>query len=317
MTQLKKIEEYYSLCEDISRKKEYEMLLKKLSNTTDSREFFKKNNEGEVHPRRKNLHTDIINEYLTQCKSQKNPTLHFILGSIGSGKTSLKDKIFETIPKNNYLYINFDEIKLKLPEYEILKKINPKKASYFVQSESAKIAGILKNKAMKKRINIVYEKNVRLRKDNTLRLSGEMKEAFKKKYKVMIHVVFLDSLKEAWKRVQERYKRTKRYVSKEDVKITFQGLFPNLNRMVDEVQKGYYITLYYNSSNKQNQMVGFVWINNNIALAMSGVQEHDRFFISETTSCYHAVLSNKAVKALPSSVKNRLQQLSCLKELLK
>jgi len=43
-----------------------------------------------------------------------------------------------------------------------LKKISSKKASYFVQSESAKIAGILKKKAMKKKLNIVYEKNVRI-----------------------------------------------------------------------------------------------------------------------------------------------------------
>ena len=231
-------------------------------------------------------------------------------------KTSLKEKIFEKIPTKDFLYINFDEIKLKLPEYKILKKINPKKASYFVQSESAKIAGVLKKKAMQKRLNIVYEKNVRISKDGALRLSGEMNEALKKKYRVKVHVVFLASIEEAWKRVQKRYEETKRYVSKEDVIITFQGLFPNLNRMVNEAQRGYYITLYYNSSNKKNQMIGFIWIGSNIAVATSGIEERDKFFVSETTNYYHAVLSKKGIKILPQSVKNRLKQLSCLKKLL-
>ena len=94
MTSLKKIEEYYSLYEDASRKKEYEQLLKELSNTTTSRDFFEKNLKKEVHPKRKKLHTDIINSYLDQFQSREQPIFQFILGSIGSGKNIFKRENF-------------------------------------------------------------------------------------------------------------------------------------------------------------------------------------------------------------------------------
>ena len=310
------INKYYKL-KDSSTKEEYEKFLYKLSQSTNSRDFFKKNPKGEVHSKRKQLHTHIIKSYLDKCPSKKNPTFHFILGSIGSGKTSLKDKIFKTTPKSDFIYINFDEIKLKLPEYEVLKKINPKKASYFVQSESAKIAGILKNKAMKKRVHIVYEKNIRLsKKDNTLRLSGEMKEAFKKGYKVTLHVVFLNSAEEAWIRVQERYKRTKRYVSKEDVTNTFQSLFPNLNRMISEVDGEYLIALNYNRGDSmKNQSIGILWIGDHVPV--KNIAKYDQFVVSDRTNEYYAIFSRNGVETLPQSVKNRLKQLSFLKNILK
>ncbi|MDE0151003.1 MAG: zeta toxin family protein [Bdellovibrionales bacterium] len=319
MTKIKEIENYYALYEDTSRKKEYEQLLEKLSNTTNSREFFEKNLKKEVYSKRKKLHTDIINGYLDQYKSQKNPTFHFILGSIGSGKTSLKDTIFEHVPKKNFLYINFDEIKLKLPEYKILKKINPKKASYFVQSESAKVAGTLRDKAMKKRLNIVYEKNVRISKDGTLRLSGEMKEAFKKKYEVTIHVVFLDNVKEAWKRVEKRYEKTKRYVSKEDVKVTFQGLFPNLNRMINEVKGTYHIVLHYNSgSDIKNQCIGGISIAGGVSENMTSIKKpYDDFFLLYQSSRYWGIFFKDRVNALPPLVQSRLKQLSFFKSILR
>jgi len=79
MTGIKEIENYYALYEDTSRKEEYERLLKKLSHTTSSREFFTKNNEGEVYLKRKKLHTDIIKGYLDQLQSVEQPIFQFIL----------------------------------------------------------------------------------------------------------------------------------------------------------------------------------------------------------------------------------------------
>ena len=243
---INKIKEYYKLQKDSENKESYLKLLKKLSNTTTSREFFTIA-QGQLEAQRKQLHDKIIDEYLSKYPVQEKPSIHFIIGSIGSGKTSLKDKVTQEKEVKSFLYINFDDLKKQLPEYKILKKLNPKKAAHFVQSESAKLAGTLYSKAIKNKINIIYEKNLRLDKDGKLHLISEIKTAFKKQYQVTIHVVFLDSLKTAWERVQLRYEEIKRYVSKEEVKKTFDCLFPNLNILLKKnFKKDYMIKFWYN-----------------------------------------------------------------------
>ena len=241
---MNEIKQYYKWQKE--DKAQYEKFLKKLSNNTTSREFFTLKN-GQLEPQRKQLHIDIIDKVLSKYPSQTKPYIHFILGSIGSGKTSLKDKVTQEKEVKSFLYINFDDLKKQLPEYEILKKLNPKKAAHFVQSESAKLAGTLYSKAIKNKINIIYEKNVRLNKDKKLHLTSEIKKAFKKQYQVTIHVVFLDSLKTAWERVQLRYEQIKRYVPKKEVLDTFKYLFPNLNILLKKnFKKDYTIKFWYN-----------------------------------------------------------------------
>ena len=243
---INKIKEYYKLQKDSDNEESYFKVLKKLSNTTTSREFFTIA-QGQLETQRKQLHDKIIGDYLSKCPIQEKPSIHFIIGSIGSGKTSLKDTVTQEKEIESFLYINFDDLKKQLPEYAILKKLNPKKAAHFVQSESAKLAGTLYSKAIKNKLNIMYEKNLRLNKDGKLHLTSEIKTAFKKQYQVTIHVVFLDSLKTAWERVQLRYEQIKRYVSKEEVKKTFDCLFPNLNILLKKnFKKDYMIKFWYN-----------------------------------------------------------------------
>ena len=238
-------EYYYQLKNDSSREEEYKKILKELSNITSSRDFFK-NQKGEVYPKRKELHNDIINNYLKRHRSLKKPALHIITGSIGSGKTSIKDSVIKE--QENFLYINFDDIKKRFPEYEILKKINPKKAAEFVQSESAKIAGMLFRKSVKEKVNIIYEKNLVLYDKGKLFVLEEMGKAFKKNYSVSIHVVFLNTYKEAWSRVQKRYENIRRYVPEKKVRDTFNSLFPNLNKIMNrKFKEGYVVGLYYNN----------------------------------------------------------------------
>lgn len=244
------LERYYELYENPSEQEEYKKALKEISNKITSREFFNVGNQPhKLHKKRRQLHETIIEEYIGKYKSQKKPTIHFLLGSIGSGKTSAKDEIIEKDDKQDFLYINFDDIKLKLPEYEKLKRINPKKAAQFVQSESSKIAGNLFKKSIKKRVNIIYEKNLRAGADGKLHIIEEIKKALKKNYTVCLHVVFLDNSKEAWSRVQKRYEKIKRYVPKKDVEDSFNSLFPSLNRVLNTpFSENYFIKLWYNST---------------------------------------------------------------------
>ena len=65
-----------------------------------------------------------------------------------------------------------------------------------------------------------------------MHIEEEIKKALKKKYSVHINIIFLNSHKEAWKRVQQRYKEVKRYVPKKEVEKSFDNLFPNLNTIL-------------------------------------------------------------------------------------
>ena len=128
------VKQYYELRrkagDSVENRKRYFRFLKKLSGQTTSREFFTLEN-GLFDPERKQLHNNIVEEYLSAYKAQSVPRLYFILGSIGSGKTSLRDAVVKRFKSNDLLYINFDYLKLKLPEYEILKKTKSQKGGSF------------------------------------------------------------------------------------------------------------------------------------------------------------------------------------------
>ena len=321
-------------------KDEYEKVLKKLSNKTTSREFFS-TADGRLEPKRKKLHSDIIDQYLKKYSSQNKPYIHFIIGSIGSGKTSLKDTVVQQKEVKSFLYINFDEIKKQFPEYQLLKKLNPKRAAHFVQSESAKLAGTLYQKAVKKKINIIYEKNLRLNKENKLHLISEIKKVFKKHYDVSIHIVFLNSYQEAWRRVQLRYEKIKRYVSKKEVKNTFDCLFPNLNILLNQNFKAEHsIKFWYNGKWNQNLTKSTFGVNNIIknnstfdipkkayligALFFQKIHKLIKkngnnipvtvFKGVDSEGCIYSGFWTKKTLILPSTVKKKLMKLDYLKK---
>ena len=233
------LEEYYKLSEDSSRKKEYEEQLKILSNTTKSKEYFRKDSK------RKTLHKKIIAEKLQNKEIQSDPVIQFVLGSIGSGKTSVKDKF---IPKNiNYVDVNFDDLKKMLPEYEKLKEINPKKAAEFVQSESSSLAGNLFREALKKNHHIIFEKNIVKDSKNKFQIIRDIEEAKRQEYTISFQIVFLDTIEEALKRVQKRAEKIRRFVPEDKVKDTFNNLFPYLNEICKSNLKDITLfSLWYN-----------------------------------------------------------------------
>ena len=238
--------EYYELFENPAKKKDYENLLKALSNKTTSRDYFQLSSSNRPYQKRDKLHADILKSILDEYQSSNQPRIHFLLGSIGSGKTSAKDQILKYEKnKTDFIFINFDDLKKKLPEYVLLKKLNPKKAAQFVQSESSRLAGKLFKKAVQKKCNIIFEKNVR----KVPMIKEEIMKAIKKGYLAFIHIVFLDSYEEAWKRVQKRAEEIRRFVPKEEVKETFNNLFPNFNILCQNLSKeSLVIYFWYNGS---------------------------------------------------------------------
>ena len=318
------LNKYYNLQENSQEK--YERFLKKLSHQTTSRDFFTVRS-GLLDQKRKNLHNHIIQTYLKSYPSQAQPHIYFILGSIGSGKTSLKDTIVKGSKTDSFLYINFDDLKLKLPEYRVLKKLNPKKAAHFVQSESAKLAGTLYQKAIKKKVNIIYEKNIRLNKEGKLHIISEVKNVLRKGYNMSIHVVFLDSWQEAWRRVKLRYEKIKRYVPMTYVKETFDGLFPNLNILLNENFKAEYsVNLWYNgiwnasfSIKKNIHNIGIISFQNKRVLS-TPFKEEDFAILFESSNLSNSPYFGGLLRhtaSLSKVVKQNLNKLDCLKKPLK
>lgn len=119
-----------------------------------------------------------------------------------------------------------------------------------MQSESAKLAGKLFKKAILKKYNIIFEKNIRKDADGKIQLKEEIMKAVKKNYSISIHIVFLDSYKEAWQRVEKRAKEIKRFVPKKVVKETFNDLFSHFNILYQSLfRESFTIYLWYNGSN--------------------------------------------------------------------
>ena len=255
-------EEYYELydkyisSEKSDKKKEYEDLLKNLSNETNSRDYFAEAPLNRPYCKREELHQKIFKNILDKCQASKRPCIHFLLGSIGSGKTSAKDQILKGEKnKKDFIFINFDDIKKQIPEYDLLKKLNPKKAAAFVQSESAKIASKLFRKTIKKKCNLLFEKNIRKNREGEIHLIREIKDVVKQEYQIFFHIVFLDTYAEAWKRVQKRAEEIKRFVPANEVKETFDNLFPYFNIVQKSLSKKstFIIYLWYNGSDKFNE----------------------------------------------------------------
>lgn len=314
LSQLLKPEEYYKLYEDPTQREEYRKLLKVLSNKTTSRAYFEES-PGKIYKKRTELHENILKSILNEYESSNNPSIHFFLGSIGSGKTSAKDQILEDKQKKtDFVFINFDDLKKKLPEYKLLKELNPKKAAQFVQSESARLAGKLFKKAVQKKCNIIFEKNIRKDKKGKIQLKEEIMKVVNKGYSISIHIVFLDSYEEAWRRVQKRAEEIKRYVPKQEVKETFNSLFPNFNTLYQSLLKEFFsIYLWYNGHNEKKAVfISFILTRNFSEERVKHIKQIKYF---QKKGFYSGWIKEVRFNSLPKKVMENLKKLDFFKNL--
>ena len=309
-------EEYYKLYENPNKNEEYKKLLKALSDKNTSRDYFKDSSSDKLYKKRDGLHKNILQSILDKYSSSNKPRIHFLLGSIGSGKTSAKDQILtDEDSREKFVFINFDDLKKQLPEYELLKELNPKKAAQFVQSESAQLAGKLFKKAVQKKYNIIFEKNIRKNKDGKLQLKEEILKAVKKDYLIFIHVVFVDRYKEAWNRVEKRAEEIRRFVPKEEVKETFDNLFFNFNALYQNLsKKSLVINLWYNGSNVKKA----VWLSSILTgnkfsrYSTEGIEPIKHF---QKKGLYTGWIEGLRLSSLPPGVLKNLRELDFFKNI--
>jgi predicted ABC-type ATPase len=119
-------------------------------------EEFKKGNtskskftkDGKYTPERAELHKNMINEFLSKGIPQDSPDIVFAAGLPGAGKSWTLNYMGEQY--KNYITINADDIKERLPEYNGLN-------AAIVHDESSDVAAELLQIALSNKFNIILD----------------------------------------------------------------------------------------------------------------------------------------------------------------
>ena len=104
-------------------------------------------------PHRANLHLNIIKDSTqnTSATAQGAPKALLVIGAPGSGRSALMNTL------ENFVIINPDRIKEKLPEYQEATKKRAKNAALIVHAESSLIAKQIQVHAVSQRMNLAIE----------------------------------------------------------------------------------------------------------------------------------------------------------------
>lgn len=207
------------------------------------------------HDFRKKLHKQIISSYLNRVKgAESNRHCIFFFGGTASGKSSLLGYYQKNLKENpdireqykEAITVNYDEIKLHLPEYSHMIDCKLKYAAPYVQSESAKIFGKLLKKCIANDKNILCERTL-----SKTKITKENIRALRKKgYTLIAFVSFVDT-QTALDRAEKRYKQTGRWVPPDIIRATYQKVPSN----VEEVSELLDLTILYDNRGEGFQRV--------------------------------------------------------------
>jgi len=116
---------------------------------------------------RTELHERIVNSYFdnSSINSNSNPysTIIFTSGAYGSGKShviKLLEK-YNKINLKNFIYIDPDKLRVELPEYKELLKIDPWNAGMKTNKEIFYISSLIKYHALFTNHNVIYDSSLK------------------------------------------------------------------------------------------------------------------------------------------------------------
>jgi predicted kinase len=109
---------------------------------------------GELEFGRTLLHAAIMQELLDDHARHEEPSVVFMAGGPASGKTTLAVQL--ALP-NDAVYINPDEIRERLPEYEMWKEERPDDAARLTHREASDLAKRTYALALARGHNVVYD----------------------------------------------------------------------------------------------------------------------------------------------------------------
>lgn len=113
---------------------------------------------------RQRFQADLMREFLQEGKVSEYPRAVFTSGAMGSGKTTSLAQLEKDgyLPKGEFLIIDPDRIRERLPEYqELLGGRYSDYAAHLTQHEAMDIADMLLEKAMKDGKNVVFSTSMR------------------------------------------------------------------------------------------------------------------------------------------------------------
>lgn len=116
---------------------------------------------------RTELHEKIINSYFDNLPINSNPnpypTIIFTSGAYGSGKSHII-KLLEKHKKinlKNFIYIDPDKLRIELPEYTELLKVDPWNAGMKTNKEIFYISSLIKYHALFTNHNVIYDSSLK------------------------------------------------------------------------------------------------------------------------------------------------------------
>lgn len=185
--------------------------------------------EGFYSRHRRKLHDAIINEFLQDTPSFDKPKVIFVAGVPGSGKTSTLKGLHNL---DNYVYINNDDIKEMLPEYQK----DPLNAP-LVHREASDIELRLIRKSIRNKKSIMLDKTFKSM-EKTKRIIKSLK---RKGYDIEMVATQLPT-HESIKRAYDRMQRSGRYVPFELIAKVAPDINNNIHKLKKKIKSKIYNT---------------------------------------------------------------------------
>lgn len=192
-------------------------------------------------PERQAYREQIINEYLsqgsTEPKSDGKPVAIVMMGGPASGKSTYRVRAYGDEP--GYVTIDADDVKGKLPEYELAVANSDIYAAARAHEESSDIAKAVYRRALANRMNLIFDgtgKNA----NNYERMIRDLKDAGYEVRLMMPHIEAEDGIA----RVSARAEKSGRYVPDYILQEAYQAIPRNFFRLARQADEAILIDGY-------------------------------------------------------------------------
>lgn len=211
----------------------------KLKSSTE--EYFTSIENGKVvwdKKREKNVHSPIIERYLSKAVPQKSPTVYLMMGAPGSGKGTVLEYLqTENLIPKEMTVADPDEIKTKKEnlgsDYEQYWKYHKDSASSLVHEEGSYITNKIIKDYRRLKSNLVIDKTF----TNYYSLRKTVKKFLSSGYNVKV-VMAYQTQERGFKNIQERFERTGRGVNEKYAKQSYESIGPTSQKFIKNLPEG-------------------------------------------------------------------------------
>jgi len=181
-----------------------------------------KDESGGYSKERRELHEQIINDFLGKVGKSDKPIMILSGGGSASGKSTV---LHDALPQfdTELAHIDADAIKEKIPEYKAMVDLKDESAAAHAHQESSQLASKLIETSFESGRPFVYDSTMK----DTEKMKRVIDEAKKRGYGV--HIVFADLDKDiAIERARKRAEQTGRKVPEDIIKKSHEGAIKTL-----------------------------------------------------------------------------------------